>query len=151
MIRKPIVNVPKEKKAPKPLKRTPLSRTRKPIQKVGKRGKLKIANKRSSLDLYFELHGWQATERMEALARCQMCGQPMWRSQADACHKIRASQGGSERPENLVAAHRACHAWQHQSRPPETALLASDVTILTGGVIDWPDGLGEALKANLQN
>ncbi len=142
MIRKPIVNVPKEKKAPKPLKRTLLKLSRKPIRKLGRRGVIKKAGKRDALELYFKLHGENAP--------CQMCGRPMVQGAhvVDACHKVRASQGGGEHPENLVIAHRACHIWQHTDRRHEDWLVAAVlVNAKAGGTIEWPVDLWMALKA----
>lgn len=149
MNRKPLVNIPKPKKQKKPLKRSALANSRKPIKKVGKRGAKKKADKKAAVDLYFELHGWAPGKYLEGLARCQMCGRPMLRSQADPCHKIRASQGGSERPENIVAAHRLCHTWQHSLRQAETALVASEADCRVGGQVKWPLDLLEALNAFL--
>ncbi len=153
MIRKPIVNVPKEKKAPKPLKRTLLKLSRKPIRKLGRRGVIKKAGKRDALELYFKLHGENAP--------CQMCDKPMIKGhpwlKPDPCHKVGAGRGKQhgvpfwgEMPENIIAAHHICHVWQTPLADAARALEASRISVLTSGVIEWPPQVEKSRMAFLQ-
>ncbi len=151
MIRKPIVNVPKEKKAPKPIQRRALKWARQTIRRVGKRGREKMKAKHQAVVAYFKEHGTGSFTNNCRIAPCQMCGRPMVLGGhvVDACHKVRASQGGGEHPENLVIAHRRCHLWQHLARPQEEALVASLSHSGNGLIVEWPESLKNALETFL--
>ncbi len=143
MIRKPIV------KAPKPIQRSALKAARSTIRRVGKRGREKMKAKHQAVVAYFKEHGTGSFTNNCRVAPCQMCGRPMVQGAhvVDACHKVRASQGGPETPENLVIAHRGCHIWQHAHRDAEIWLVeGSSVSSKGGGVVAWPKELWESLK-----
>lgn len=151
MIRMPLVNVPKEKKSPKPLKRTPLARATKPIRQMSKRGLEVKRQRRAVVVQYFKDHGLCQLSNSVYWAPCQMCGRTMILGAAivDPCHKVRASQGGANTAENIVVAHRECHEWQHLHRPVEKALVDSEVNAKVGGVVQWPKDLKDSLERHL--
>lgn len=162
MNRAPLVNIPKPKKEPKPLKRykplndpaklmpfTPrLPGSRKAIKREGKRGAAKRKARKVAVDLYFQKFGHITDEGWTA--PCQMSGREMRREDADACHKIRASQQGGEQSENIVAALRICHQWQHLHRQAENEMVASEVNCETGGLIQWSPAIQGNLDAHLK-
>ena len=136
MNRKPLINIPKQKKQPKP------------IAKIGKRGLKDKKSRKASLDKYFELHGWDGIAReddgqwvSQPKGECQLCGFSIRRSDADFSHKQRASQRGSNAPENGLALHRLCHSYLHTRRDLEDICTKSPANMLNGMKVELPDQL----------
>jgi 5-methylcytosine-specific restriction endonuclease McrA len=107
------------------MKRTPFKR------RITPKARLKRLAMKEALDKYF-LDNFNPV--------CQVCGFPIDRSGVDAHHKARASQGGTNTAENLVAVHRFCHNWIHlrgSRGPEETAVRESTANMRDGGVVEF--------------
>lgn len=174
MNRQPLINVPKEKKPPKPLQRkTPLPRAKvnrdpvtfnafefrlptdvRRIKREGKRGRAGRLARKAFVDLYFTLHG-RITEAGWT-APCQMTGREMRREEATCAHKVgrgvRRIHGvpfHGDMEENVVAALWIAHGWQQLRAQATKELIASPVNVRTGGVVKWSGALQGNLDAHL--
>lgn len=99
--------------------------------------------KRAGL-IFFTHHGEKREDSW--IAKCQVCGRPMTKEQADAMHKQHAGMGGPTRVNNLENiimghGHRCgpynCHSVIDRARARLQILIASPINVLTGGVVDW--------------
>lgn len=124
-------------------RRTALKRSSKPIRRAGKKTLSERPIKKALLDNYFSTYGWD--EDGEQWANCQICGNPMRRRDANACHKQRASDTGKCTPKNILAAHgfqwreANCHSWM-DARASRYSLGESDpANVSNGEVIKWSE------------
>ena len=97
---------------------------RKPIKRLGKKGKAKADLSASAKELYFQRFGDGET------APCHLCGGPMEKDNCDIHHKFRRWKNLNE-PIHLVALHRMCHARIHSDRAIEN-FLASEACDIVG-------------------
>ena len=128
-MRAPLINIPKVKKAPKP------------IRKVSKKQAAKKQAMAKALDEYFEVHGWPwiSDEEDTRHGFCQLCNFNLEPCYADFHHKARASQSGNNTPENGLALHRLCHSFLHLHRDVEDAALESPANLINGLSVQLPD------------
>lgn len=128
-MRKPLINIPKPKKQPKP------------IRKVSVKQAAKKQAMAQALAVYFLKHGWAVfnddTEGRQGL--CQLCGFNVDSQSADFHHKARASQAGNNTPENGLALHRSCHSFLHRHRDVEDAALESPANLANGLIVRLTD------------
>lgn len=115
------------------------------LAKIGKRGKLKMEKKRNLRQEYFKRFG------ENGIAECQICAETLRDHEADACHKIDASLGGSEDAENILVAHGLrsgpynCNEFMEQSIKIKQEAQQSQVDCETGGVVQWSQEIKEKL------
>lgn len=127
-MRQPLVNIPKAKKP------------RKPIRKIS----TKMINKKAAMALalkeHFKKYGWEYFgDETGRKALCQLCNFDLDLHGADFHHKRRASQGGSNGPENGLVLHRLCHSWLHANRDVEDAARNSPADLQNGLSVQLTD------------
>jgi len=129
VLRAPLVNVPKVKKPPKP------------IPKVSAKGRAKKQAMAHALIQYFERHGWAYFDfdGETRAALCQLCSLDLHQHSADFHHRQRASQAGSNGPENGLALHRLCHSFLHAHRDVEDAALEQGCNLVNGLTVKLSD------------
>lgn len=126
-------------------------KNRKSLNRRGKKTKIEQPIKKALLDQYFKTYGWE--EGGERWARCQICGKPMHRRDANACHKKRASQTGKCIPLNILAAHgfqwrpANCHSWADSKASRYGPMETDPACVDNGGIVEW----GQDQKQNLDN
>jgi len=124
------------------------------MSRRGKVGARKQAEIEAAKDEWFRLFG----ERLEDtyLHRCQSCGRPLWRKQAEFSHKVPRCLGGDVKghvqAENGVASCHWCHVWLERSplRREARECLVNDPANLTNNLlVSWHPHLHRSLKAFL--
>ncbi len=118
-----------------------------PIPVEGERGAAKREARKDARAQYFDLHNKAPEHHALRQAQCQFCTILMTEKVdlVDAAHKLRRWKGNDE-PENMAAVHRDCHDWQGQNREAEDFFAACPISVITGGMVLWPQHLKEDLE-----
>lgn len=110
-------------------------RRKTPLRREGRRGRLKRLAKLQARKDFFEKFG------QGLFAYCQICGEPLRWDQADACHKLDASLGGKEIPENLLIGCGLrkgpgnCNSWMDTRIQAKQEIRASPANSANGQII----------------
>ncbi len=116
---------------------------RKPIARIGKRG-LQYRHDRAAAKLFYtrtHFPKWRGES-----GDCQSCGRHYAVASADFSHKVPAGRKSNcNGPEHGIYSCRTCHNWLEHSPVAKEArqhLIASPISMQTGGVVAWGPMLG---------
>jgi len=117
------------------------------MQKIGRIGKIKHADKKAAKEAYCRQHGekidgsWQGP--------CQSCRTPTAIGQADFAHKVGAGRGGDiggrVQASNGCFCCRPCHTFHETDPEARTEYEASEASCETGGFIRWTRDMAKRL------